>query len=51
MIITLHEEDREAILDYVSAEPEMNLFFIGDIDFTCCTARMKSTVWSRWRSF
>lgn len=32
MIITLHEEDREAILDYVSAEPEMNLFFIGDIE-------------------
>ena len=32
MFITLHEKDREAILDYVSAEPEMNLFFIGDVE-------------------
>lgn len=28
----LHEEDREEILAYVGKEPEMNLFFIGDIE-------------------
>ncbi|MCM1118061.1 MAG: GNAT family N-acetyltransferase [bacterium] len=28
----LHEEDREQILAYVGKEPEMNLFFIGDIE-------------------
>ncbi len=29
---TLQEEDREEILRYVGKEPEMNLFFIGDIE-------------------
>lgn len=29
---TLHEQDREEILCYVGQEPEMNLFFIGDIE-------------------
>lgn len=29
---TLHEQDREEILRYVGKEPEMNLFFIGDIE-------------------
>lgn len=28
----LHEQDREEILCYVGKEPEMNLFFIGDIE-------------------
>lgn len=28
----LHEQDREEILSYVGKEPEMNLFFIGDIE-------------------
>ena len=28
----LHEQDREEILHYVGKEPEMNLFFIGDIE-------------------
>lgn len=28
----LHEQDREAILDYVKKEPEMNLFLIGDLE-------------------
>lgn len=32
MLQKLWEEDRAAILDYVSAEPEMNLFFIGDVE-------------------
>ena len=28
----LEEKDREKILEYVGQEPEMNLFFIGDIE-------------------
>ena len=28
----LHETDRDMILDYVNHEPEVNLFFIGDIE-------------------
>lgn len=28
----LHEQDRDEILRYVGKEPEMNLFFIGDIE-------------------
>ena len=28
----LHEEDREELLSYVKREPEMNLFFIGDLE-------------------
>lgn len=28
----LKEEDRQQLLEYVSREPEMNLFFIGDIE-------------------
>lgn len=28
----LQEEDREALLDYVRREPEMNLFLIGDLE-------------------
>lgn len=28
----LHEKDKEALLSYVGKEPEMNLFFIGDIE-------------------
>ena len=28
----LQEQDREEILSYVKKEPEMNLFFIGDIE-------------------
>lgn len=32
MIITLQEQDRAKILEYVGREPEMNLFFIGDIE-------------------
>ena len=31
-MIVLTEKDRPAILEYLSAEPEMNLFFIGDIE-------------------
>lgn len=31
-MIALTEQDRPAILTYLSAEPEMNLFFIGDIE-------------------
>lgn len=31
-MIALTEKDRPAILEYLSAEPEMNLFFIGDIE-------------------
>lgn len=37
----LQEEDRQAILDYVSAEPEMNLFLIGDLEnFGVCSERV-----------
>ena len=32
MLQKLHEADRPDILDYVSQEPEMNLFFIGDVE-------------------
>ena len=32
MLQKLRESDREAILAYVGAEPEMNLFFIGDVE-------------------
>lgn len=32
MMRKLTEEDRQQLLEYVSKEPEMNLFFIGDIE-------------------
>lgn len=31
-MIQLHEQDRARILEYVSLEPEVNLFFIGDVE-------------------
>lgn len=31
-MIKLSEQDRERILEYVSLEPEVNLFFIGDVE-------------------